>query len=101
MDKANEKRESELTEEQSAKQDGVDNNIHSILCELAGAELEWDSEMIDAVRDAIGEEFARREIVPRQLKTASIHLPYYKQGDDMQQFMHLDKPLQEHAAMLE
>lgn len=55
--------QTELTDEQIARQDFVDESIHSLLEELAGKELEHDGELLGAVRDVISVEFARRGIM--------------------------------------
>ena len=47
----------QLTERQMEQQDAVDNEIHNLLCHLAGKELEWDIEVIGEVRDRIAELF--------------------------------------------
>lgn len=52
-----------LTDEQIYRQDEVQGAIHALLEELAGKDLEWDSEVIGAVRDTIREQFCENGIM--------------------------------------
>jgi hypothetical protein len=52
-----------LTQRQIEQQEFVDDAIYELLNNLAGKELEWDSELIGSVRDVIAQEFEQREIM--------------------------------------
>jgi hypothetical protein len=53
----------ELTDEQIERHDAVDNAIHALLQDLAGAKIDWDTSLIGRVRDVISEEFSKRGIM--------------------------------------
>jgi hypothetical protein len=53
----------ELTDDQLRRQEDVDQAIWIRLAELAEKPIEWDIELIGAVRDAIGREFEQRGIM--------------------------------------
>lgn len=43
----------ELTKADSERLDGMHNQIHSLVCSLAGREVEWNMELIWAISDLI------------------------------------------------
>ena len=49
-----------LTQRQIEQQEFVDDAIYELLNNLAGKELEWDTELIGRVRDCISAEFTER-----------------------------------------
>ncbi len=55
--------ETELTSQHLAKQEFVEDEIHSLLCTLAGKSLERDVELIGEVRDAISSMFQERGVM--------------------------------------
>ena len=54
----------ELTDEDIARQDSVDNAIYELICNLnpTNVNIEWDIEMISNIRDSISYEFVRRGV---------------------------------------
>ena len=58
----------ELTDEQIARQDLVDNAIFNLLNEIKpnNVELDWNIELIGNVRDCIQKEFVERNICSTQ-----------------------------------
>lgn len=61
------KSEDELTSEDLAQQDFVDNTIHEMLCKLVGKELDWNIGIIHTVFNTVREEL---------WKTYKIKIPY-------------------------
>ncbi len=55
-----------LTQKQIDPQDFVDDEIYKLLNNLAGKELEWDTELIGSVRDIIAQEFEQRAIMSQK-----------------------------------
>jgi hypothetical protein len=55
----------ELTQRETERLDYVHNAIHTLICDLAGQEVEWDAEVIGDISDVV-EEFVcdRLHIMP-------------------------------------
>jgi len=66
-----------LTDEQTDRQDLVDNAIFQACCEVAGHEMNWDIEMIGAIRDTM-----ENWIVPDEIETSMKFNPFIPKEDD-------------------
>lgn len=75
--------ERELTKKEIERQDFVDGRIYELLLELApeNANIEWDIEMIAAVRDAVRVELVDK----RKLMSEAEFYAYLESEDDVKE----------------
>ena len=68
----------ELTDKEIERQDYVDNRVYELLNDLlpAGNKLNWDIEIIGAIRDAV-----QVQITDRKLMNEAAFYPYLKNND--------------------
>ena len=68
----------ELTDKEIERQDYVDNRVYELLNDLlpAGKKLNWDIEIIGAVRDAV-----QAQITDRKLMSEAAFYPYIENND--------------------
>lgn len=90
-----------LNDEQIARQDHVDNAVHSLLVDLADRDLEWDFSLIGKVRECIGEELHRRGIMTEMEFYPFVESPEYElptEHDSEPESSHREESLDEAKA---
>jgi hypothetical protein len=75
----------ELTNREEERLDFVHNTIHQMICDLAGREIEWDTETIGNVSDLVEELVCDRlQIMPDYEFAPYIEVPAPKEDPDVQ-----------------